>query len=95
MVDNKTGEPLPFGTLGVHKAKGFKDATPCLFVFDCIYYNGKSLMDMPISSRRKFLEDHMKEVDNHIKFSEVQIITKKEQLGNMIKRVLAHGLEGK
>ena len=22
MVDNKTGDPLPFGTLGVHKAEG-------------------------------------------------------------------------
>ena len=35
MVDNSTGDPLPFGTLGVHKKAGFKDATPCLFVFDC------------------------------------------------------------
>ena len=26
MIDNKTGVPLPFGTLGVHKAAGYADA---------------------------------------------------------------------
>ncbi len=95
MVDNKTGDPLPFGSLGVHKAAGFKDATPCLFVFDCIYYNGTSLMDKPVKERRKHLHDHMKEVGNHVKFSEMKVITKKQQLGDMIKRVLRQGLEGK
>ena len=94
MVDNKTGDPLPFGTLGKHKAGGFSDATPCLFVFDCIFYNGKSLMNTPIKQRRKFLTDHMVEVGNHVKFSEMEVITKKEQLGNMIKKVLKQGLEG-
>ena len=94
MVDNNTGDPLPFGTLGKHKAAGFKSATPCLFVFDCIFYNGKSLMNTPIKERRKFLTDHMKEVGNHVKFSEAQVITKKSQLGDMIKRVLSQGLEG-
>ena len=34
MVDNKTGDPLPFGSLGIHKKDGYKDATPCLFIFD-------------------------------------------------------------
>ena len=33
MVDNKTGDPLPFGSLGIHKGAGFKDATPCLFMY--------------------------------------------------------------
>ncbi len=94
MVDNNTGEPLPFGTLGKHKAAGFKDATPCLFVFDCIYYNGESLMNKPIKERRRLLEKHMKEVGNHVKFSEMELITKKSQLGDMIKNVLKQGLEG-
>ena len=94
MVDNETGDPLPFGTLGKHKAAGFKDATPCLFVFDCIYYNGESLMNRPIKERRRLLEKHMVEVGNHVKFSEMEHITKKTQLGNMIKKVLDQGLEG-
>lgn len=79
MIDTNTGKPLPFGSLGVHKARfpfffplftdkkitkdfygttyllisffflqkaEFKDANVCLFVFDCLYYNGESLLDM-------------------------------------------------
>jgi len=94
MVDNKTGKPLPFGTLGVHKGSGFKDATPCLFVFDCMYYNGENLMDKAVKERRKLLEKHMVEVGNNVKFSELVHVTKKSQLAGMIKSVLDQGLEG-
>ena len=52
-------------------------------------------MDRPIKERRKHLHDHMKEVGNHVKFSEMKIITKKQELGDMIKKVLKQGLEGK
>ena len=62
MVDNKTGKPLPFGSLGIHKGTGFKDAVPCLFVFDIMHYNGENLMDKPIKERRKILEKQMVEV---------------------------------
>jgi len=94
MVDNNSGKPLPFGTLGIHKKAGYKDATPCLFVFDCLYYNGASLMNKPIQERRKHLTDHMVEVGHNVKFSEVQKVTEKKQLGNTIKKVLKQGLEG-
>ena len=45
MVDMTTGQPLPFGTLGIHKKSAFQDACCCLFIFDIIYFNGESLMD--------------------------------------------------
>lgn len=44
MVD-KHGKILPFGTLGIHKKTAFQDANACLFVFDCIHFNGENLMD--------------------------------------------------
>ncbi|VDN12143.1 unnamed protein product [Dibothriocephalus latus] len=44
LLDTQTKRPLPFGTLGVHKRTAFKDATVCLFVFDCLYFNGRSLL---------------------------------------------------
>jgi len=94
LVDNKTGKPLPFGSLGVHKGSDFKDADPCLFVFDCLLYNGENLMNKPIKERRKFLVDNMVEVGNRIKLSEIKHITKKQQLVDMIKEVLSLGLEG-
>jgi len=94
LVDTKTGVPLPFGTLGIHKGSDFKDAAPCLFIFDCIFYNGENLMNKPLKERRKFLTDNMVEVKNRIHFSEIREIKKKEELHAMIKETFRKGLEG-
>lgn len=87
MVDTTTGKPLPFGTLGKHKKGEFKDAEVCLFVFDCIYYNGEILIDKPMRVRRKILEDNMIEIKNHVMFSEMEYIKKPADLANMIAKV--------
>ncbi|KAG7217137.1 hypothetical protein INR49_027678 [Caranx melampygus] len=88
LIDTKTSKPLPFGTLGVHKKAAFQDANVCLFVFDCIYFNGVSLME------RKFLHDNMVEVHNRILFSEMKHVTRAGDLADMITRVIREGLEG-
>ncbi|KAM4700901.1 DNA ligase 3 [Discoglossus pictus] len=94
LIDTNTGKPLPFGTLGVHKKAAFKEANVCLFVFDCIYFNGVGLMDRPLSERRKFMLDNMVEIPNHILFSEMKHVTKAADLADMITRVIREGLEG-
>lgn len=94
LIDTRTGNPLPFGTLGVHKKAEFQDANVCLFVFDCIHYNGEDLMNKPLKERRKILEENMNEIKNHIMFSEMKLINKKVDLRDMINRVLKQGLEG-
>ncbi|KAL0271537.1 UNVERIFIED_CONTAM: hypothetical protein PYX00_008599 [Menopon gallinae] len=93
MVDN-SGKPLPFGTLGIHKKSEFKDANVCLFVFDCIYYNGDSLMNTPIKERKRILKKNMVEIKNHIMFSETEEIHKSEDLEAMMTKVFRLGLEG-
>ena len=93
MLSSK-GQPLPFGSLGKHKGSGFRDANPCLFVFDIMHYNGENLMAKPIKERRKLLEKNMQEVGNYVKFSELTEIKKKSDLSGMIKTVLEQGLEG-
>ena len=93
MLSSK-GQPLPFGSLGKHKGSGFRDANPCLFVFDIMHYNGENLMSKPIKERRKLLEKNMQEVGNYVKFSELTEIKKKSDLSGMIKTVLEQGLEG-
>ncbi len=45
LYDSVSQKPLPFGTLGVHKKNSFKNATVCLFVFDCLHLNGIDLMN--------------------------------------------------
>lgn len=87
MVDVNTGKPLPFGTLGIHKQSEFKDAQVCLYVFDCLYYNGEILIDKPIRKRRKLLHDIMVEVKNHVMLSEQELINKPADLANMIAKV--------
>ncbi|XP_067347917.1 DNA ligase 3 isoform X2 [Channa argus] len=94
LIDTKTSKPLPFGTLGVHKKAAFQDANVCLFVFDCIYFNGLSLMERPLCERRKFLHDNMVEVPNRILFSEMKHVTRAGDLADMITRVIREGLEG-
>ncbi|CAI9162631.1 unnamed protein product [Rangifer tarandus platyrhynchus] len=94
LIDNRTGKPLPFGTLGVHKKAAFQDANVCLFVFDCIYFNDISLMDRPLCERRKLLHDNMVEIPNRIMFSEMKQVTKASDLVDMINRVIQEGLEG-
>lgn len=87
MVDVNTGKPLPFGTLGIHKKTEFKGAQVCLYVFDCLYYNGRVLIDVPIRKRRKILYKNMVEVTNHIMFSEQELIQKPADLAKMIAKV--------
>lgn len=94
MIDTITGKPLPFGTLGIHKKTEFKDANVCLFVFDCIYYNGESLIKKSIDYRKKILMENMTEIPHHILFSEIEEITNSKQLSDKISSVLASGLEG-
>ncbi|XP_014663885.1 PREDICTED: DNA ligase 3-like [Priapulus caudatus] len=94
LIDTNTGKPLPFGTLGVHKKSAFKDAAVCLFVFDCLHFNGENLMETPIKERRKFLHDNMTEVPNHVMFSEMKFVTTAAELRAMITRAIREGLEG-
>uniref|UniRef100_A0A5F4W9Q7 DNA ligase n=1 Tax=Callithrix jacchus TaxID=9483 RepID=A0A5F4W9Q7_CALJA len=90
LIDNKTGKPLPFGTLGVHKKAAFQDANVCLFVFDCIYFNDVSLMDRHFTNVRKGTAP----IPLHTNFSISLVPQKASDLADMITRVIREGLEG-
>ena len=75
LYDTKNKCPLPFGTLGKHKKNEFKDATVCYFVFDCLFYNGESLMNKSMKERREILEKNVKEIPGRIMLSEQKLIT--------------------
>lgn len=94
MVDTVTGDPLPFGTLGKHKKEKHSSAVTCLFIFDCLYFNGEDLTRKTLQERRKFLEDNFTEVKNRIQLSETKILKTKNELIHMTKTVLKKGLEG-
>ncbi|BHF72937.1 DNA ligase 3 [Sparganum proliferum] len=94
LLDTQTKKPLPFGTLGVHKRTAFKDATVCLFVFDCLYFNGRSLLNEPIRKRREILEANMTVVPDRILLSEKHDVSTKQDLNALMAHVFSEGLEG-
>ncbi|XP_063975698.1 DNA ligase 3 [Diachasmimorpha longicaudata] len=94
LIDMKTGQPLPFGTLGVHKKAQFKDAKVCIFVFDCMYYNGEVLMNKTMRERREILNKRMTVIPNRVVLSEVEEVNDSRDLAGMIAKVLKMGLEG-
>jgi len=73
LIDNTTGEPLPFGTLGKHKKKKFKNATVCVFMFDILYYNGKSLLEIPLNQRRQLMLKTIKPIKGRILIGEAML----------------------
>ncbi|XP_036142769.1 DNA ligase 3 [Monomorium pharaonis] len=94
LIDNETGQPLPFGSLGIHKKEEFKNANVCLYVFDCLYYNGEVLINKSMLERRNILKDRMTEIPNRIMLSEVYEVHDPRDLAARIVHVLKLGLEG-
>lgn len=94
MVDTTNGSLLPFGTLGKHKKQELQNASTCLFIFDCLYFNGEDLTKKTLKERKKFLEKNIKPIQHHIELSEYKLLRKKDELIEMTKEVLKKGLEG-
>ncbi|KAJ6638894.1 DNA ligase 3 [Pseudolycoriella hygida] len=94
VVDTTTGDLLPFGTLGKHKKTEFQTAEVCLFVFDCLLYNGEDCTKKTMRDRRKILEENMRPIQNHVQLSEYHLIKTSKELNLMIAKVLQKGLEG-
>lgn len=94
MVDTVSGNLLPFGTLGKHKKNELQNASACLFIFDCLYFNGDDLTKKTLRDRKKFLESNIQPIKHHIELSEYKLLTKKNELIEMTKEVLKKGLEG-
>jgi len=94
LIDTKTGIPLPFGTLGVHKKTHFENANVCLFVFDILHFNGENVMHKSMKERRKILERNMEEIPNRVMKSELKFVKEPDALKDMIVHVIKNGLEG-
>ncbi|XP_037027117.1 DNA ligase 3 [Bradysia coprophila] len=94
VVDTTSGELLPFGTLGKHKKTEYQTAEVCLFVFDCLLYNGEDCTKKTMQERRKILEKNMRPIKNHVQLSEYHLIKTSKELSLMIAKVLQKGLEG-
>ena len=72
-VDRETGRLLPFQILSTRARKGSKLADIKIQVittaFDLLFLNGRSLLKVPLSERRRLLKTHFQEVDGKFSFA--------------------------
>lgn len=94
LLDTATKQPLPFGSLSVHKRKQFATATVCVFIFDILYLNGETLLTTPLDERREIMKKTVNVIPDRVLLSELTEMTTKEPLEQLMKQAIRDGLEG-
>ncbi|MEM4270866.1 MAG: DNA ligase, partial [Candidatus Pacearchaeota archaeon] len=96
----KTGKYQPFQNISQRIKRKYeiekleKELPIELNIFDIIYYNGKSLIDVPFKERRKILEKIVRQVKRKIVLAEQIITDKKEEAEKFYQKALDEGQEG-
>eukprot|EP00884_Botryococcus_braunii_P018910 jgi/Botrbrau1/5702/Bobra.0071s0035.1 len=96
--DRETKKVLPFQVLSTRKRTDVKleDITVqvCLFAFDCLYLNGKALLQQPLTERREALYSSVEEKEGHLKFAVAKTSKDPEELESFLNEAVAAGTEG-
>nr|QDH05867.1 Ld-DNA-Lig [Lymantria dispar multiple nucleopolyhedrovirus] len=94
MVDG-SGEALPFGTLGRLKQMEHADGHVCMYIFDCLRYNGVSYLNAtPLDFRRRVLQDEIVPIEGRVVLSAMERPNTLSELRRFVYRTLATGAEG-
>ena len=97
--DPKTGKFLPFQETIKRKRKyeidqKAKEIPLKYFVFDILYKDGKSLLNLPLEKRRKILEETLPPKNERIVLTPQIITQSAEELRRFYEEQVAKGLEG-
>lgn len=97
--DPKTNKFLPFQETMHRKRKhGIDEASKKLplrlFVFDILFKNGKSLLNLPFSQRRKILLETIPNKFENLEVARQEIVSDPDRIRDLIKQFLGEGLEG-
>ncbi len=98
-VDINTGEMLPFQEVSHRRGRkyGLEDAIEeypvRIFLFDCLYLDGKDLTELPLPRRRESLEGSM-DYDEDVMLSQMRILEDPEEVEGFFNRALQDGCEG-
>ena len=99
-LDAKTKEHLPFQKISQrirrkHKIEEMVKKLPVeLQVFDILYYNNKSLIELPQKSRRELLTKIIPKVKNKLTYVTGTIAKTVKEIDKFYKEALSKGLEG-
>lgn len=66
----------------------------CVFVFDCLYLNGKELLDEPLTTRREAMHGSVHEARGELQFAEAKTSTDVEELSRFLDESVEAGTEG-
>lgn len=96
--DQKTQKYLPFQETIQRKRKhGIEEAAKNFplkyFIFDILYKDGKSLLNLPFSQRREILEETITPQES-LEITRQEKVTSADVIRDLIKKYLAEGLEG-
>jgi DNA ligase-1 len=96
--DSETQEILPFNILTTRKRKDVqvKDikVKVCLFAFDLLNLNGKSLLRTPLEDRRKLLFEHFQEVAGVFTFAKSMVSEDVEEISEFLDQSIKDKCEG-
>lgn len=89
---------LPFQVLSTRKRKAAEDEEikikVCLFAFDMLHLNGKSLIKLPLSERRKILRDSFNETPGKFMFAQSRDVEELEDIQEVLDEAVKSQCEG-
>jgi DNA ligase-1 len=98
-VDINTGEMLPFQTVSKRRGRKYEltsavnEYPVMLYLFDCLYLNGKDLTQTSYINRRKMLESCISETER-VKMAELLITNDPDVAEEFFQKVIGKGGEG-
>lgn len=96
--DTHSKKILPFQSLSTRKRKDVDQKSikiqVCVFMFDVLYLNGRSLIKEPFSVRRSLLYDYFNEVEGHWKFATKLDTNDMEQVQVFLDEAIEGNCEG-
>ncbi|RWS07438.1 DNA ligase 1-like isoform X2 [Dinothrombium tinctorium] len=96
--DKEKKQILPFQVLSTRKRKDAKEdeikVKVCLFAFDLLFFNGKSLVTEPLRSRRDILRRSFKEIEGEFMFAASKDFDSIEEVQEFLDESIRNKCEG-
>lgn len=98
-LNRETGEMLPFQAISHRRGRKYeveetaKEFPVALFLFDCLYAEGKDMTQKPLTERRKKLEELLKP-DQEIRTSHMIRSKDKDEIESFFLKAIEDGCEG-
>lgn len=96
--DTQQQRILPFQILSTRKRKGAEAGSStvkvCVFVFDCVAYNGESLLKLPLIERRNYLQNALREIPHQVTVARHMEMVTLEDVDAFLQEALEANCEG-